>query len=175
MTHCSTARQLRLHQPLLVEGPQQSVPPFASPPPLSRFSAAPKNMWITPTLLLLLAYILVSASPISAPYETTANDNPVQIAKRGASVVHFSRSPTIAHDSSSTSVRIAQADRKILRFKFGKNTKKVTKIAHKIGSWIWRRAIKETAKPFDVKERRNGLKGTDSLSSEWAGFDVCES
>lgn len=137
-------------------------------------------MWVRATTSILLASVLVSASPISAP--STSTNNQPQIAKRlGASVVHFHRdsgAAAVHHDkrnsTSSSNVHRVQADRNRIRSRYGKGSQRYQKVGKVAGETIWRRAVDKepAAKPFDVKEwKRHGLKGTDD---DLEGLDACE-
>ncbi|KIO22918.1 hypothetical protein M407DRAFT_27560 [Tulasnella calospora MUT 4182] len=129
-------------------------------------------------ILVLLSSILASASPTPALPETASGNDGPEIAKRGASVVHFRRGgsrSTTAHGAL-TNVHLAQMERARIRWKWRSTVKgrssKVAQVAHKVGSNIFfKRNAREMVRPFDIKEKRDGSQGTDPMISDWEGFD----
>ncbi|KAG8909686.1 hypothetical protein FRC01_006800 [Tulasnella sp. 417] len=135
-------------------------------------------MRCTPIILVFLSSLLASSSPLPTPPGATSGNDGAQIAKRGASVVRFhhgnARSTTARGTKSN--VQLAQLERTRVRWKWssvvgGKRTQAVKKVG-KVYSYHYKRDGEAAAEPFDIVAKRDGLQGTDPMSSDWEGFDV---
>ncbi|KAG8916407.1 hypothetical protein FRC01_003173, partial [Tulasnella sp. 417] len=135
-------------------------------------------MRCTPIILVLLSSLLASGSPLPTPPEAAWGNDGAQIAKRGASVVQFhhgnARSTTAR--GAKSNVQLAQMERARVRWKWssvvgGKRTQAVKKVGQ-VYSYHGKRDGEKAAEPFDIVAKRDGLQGTDPMSSDWEGFDV---